>query len=285
MRLTTAEKDNRPDGQNTGGQNTGPSDPGMNLPPTLGIERRGDIAILRLKRSEKRNALDNATVLGLQRFFTLPPDGVKAVVLDGEGEHFSAGLDLSATQELSASEGVGHSMMWHEAFRHIQFGRVPVISVLHGAVIGGGLELAASTHVRIAEPSAFYALPEGQRGIFVGGGGSVRIPKLIGVARMMDMMLTGRVYNAEEGHAIGLSQYLVGAGEGMSRALELAARIAANAPMTNFAVMHALPRIADSAPEAGYMMEAMISSIAQADIEAKTRIRDFLEKRAGKVGK
>lgn len=285
MRLTTAEKDNRPDGQNTGGQNTGPSDPGMNLPPTLGVERRGDIAILRLKRSEKRNALDNATVLGLQRFFTLPPDGVKAVVLDGEGEHFSAGLDLSATQELSASEGVGHSMMWHESFRHIQFGRVPVISVLHGAVIGGGLELAASTHVRIAEPSAFYALPEGQRGIFVGGGGSVRIPKLIGVARMMDMMLTGRVYNAEEGHAIGLSQYLVGAGEGMTKALELAARIAANAPMTNFAVMHALPRIADSAPEAGYMMEAMISSIAQADIEAKTRIRDFLEKRAGKVGK
>lgn len=285
MRLTTAEKDNRPDGQKTDGQITGSPEPGMNLPPTLGVERRGDIAILRLKRSEKRNALDNATVLGLQRFFTLPPEGVKAVVLDGEGEHFSAGLDLSATQELSASEGVGHSMMWHEAFRHIQFGRVPVISVLHGAVIGGGLELAASTHVRIAEPSAFYALPEGQRGIFVGGGGSVRIPKLIGVARMMDMMLTGRVYNAEEGHAIGLSQYLVGAGEGMARALELAARIAANAPMTNFAVMHALPRIADSAPEAGYMMEAMISSIAQADIEAKTRIRDFLEKRAGKVGK
>lgn len=280
MRLTTAEKDSRPDGQNAG-----PFEPGMDLPPTLGIERRGDIAILRLKRSEKRNALDNATVLGLQRFFTLPPEGVKAVVLDGEGEHFSAGLDLSATQELSASEGVGHSMMWHESFRHIQFGRVPVISVLHGAVIGGGLELAASTHVRIAEPSAFYALPEGQRGIFVGGGGSVRIPKLIGVARMMDMMLTGRVYNAEEGHAIGLSQYLVGAGEGMTKALELAAKIAANAPMTNFAVMHALPRIADSAPEAGYMMEAMISSIAQADIEAKTRIRDFLEKRAGKVGK
>lgn len=280
MRLTAAEKKTSPNGQDAE-----VLEAGMGLPPTLGIELRGAVAILRLKRAAKRNALDNATVLGLQRFFTLIPESVKAVVLDGEGEHFSAGLDLSATQELSASEGVGHSMMWHEAFRHIQFGRVPVISVLHGAVIGGGLELAASTHVRIAEPSAFYALPEGQRGIFVGGGGSVRIPKLIGVARMMDMMLTGRVYNAEEGHAIGLSQYLVGTGEGMTKALELAAKIAGNAPMTNFAVMHALPRIADSAPEAGYMMEAMISSIAQADIEAKTRIRDFLEKRAGKVGK
>src|SRR3546814_2970966 len=108
--------------------------------------------------------------------------------------------------------------MWYAAFRHIQFGRVPVIAVLHGAVIGGGLELAAATHVRIAEPSSFYALPEGQRGIFVGGGGSVRIPRLIGVARMMDMMLTGRVYDAAEGHAIGLSQYLVGKGEEIGRA-------------------------------------------------------------------
>jgi enoyl-CoA hydratase/carnithine racemase len=255
------------------------------LPPTLSIELQGEIAVLRLMRAEKRNALDNATVLGLQRFFAAPPAGVKAVVLDGQGEHFSAGLDLSATQELSATEGVGHSMMWHEAFRHIQFGKVPVIAVLHGAVIGGGLELAASAHIRIAEPSSFYALPEGQRGIFVGGGGSVRIPRLIGVARMMDMMLTGRVYDAAEGHAIGLSQYLVEAGAGMAKAMELAGKIAGNAPMTNFAVMHALPRIAETSPESGYMMEAMISSIAQADIEAKTRIRDFLEKRAAKVGK
>lgn len=259
--------------------------PILNLPPSLGFELDGEIAILRLTRAEKRNALDNQTILGLHKFFAAPPDGVKAVIIDGEGEHFSAGLDLSATQELSATEGVGHSMMWHEAFRHIQFGRVPVISVLHGAVIGGGLELAAATHIRIAETSSFYALPEGQRGIFVGGGGSVRIPRLIGVARMMDMMLTGRVYDAAEGHAIGLSQYLVGTGEGMAKAMELARKIAGNAPMTNFAVMHALPRIAEASPDSGFMMEAMISSIAQADTEAKTRIRDFLEKRAGKVGK
>jgi enoyl-CoA hydratase/carnithine racemase len=255
------------------------------LPATLSVNVDGDVAVLKLQRAAKRNALDNATVLGLQSFFLNPPTGVKAVVLDGEGEHFSAGLDLSDTKELSSSDGVFHSRMWHESFRHIQFGKLPVISVLHGAVIGGGLELAAATHVRVAESSTFYALPEGQRGIFVGGGGSVRIPKLIGTARMMDMMLTGRVYNAEEGHAIGLSQYLVGPGEGMAKAMELAKKIASNAPMTNFAVMHALPRIADSSPEAGYMMEAMISSIAQADIEAKNRIRDFLEKRAGKVGK
>ena len=91
-------------------------------------------------------------------------------------------------------------MMWHRAFERIERGRLPVVAVLKGAVIGGGLELASATHLRVAEPSAFYALPEGQHGLFVGGGGSVRVPRLIGAHRMADMMLTGRVLDAEEGH-------------------------------------------------------------------------------------
>jgi enoyl-CoA hydratase/carnithine racemase len=255
------------------------------LPETLTFELQGTIGILRLNRADKRNALNDVLVKGLHRFFAAPPEAAKVIILTGNGDHFSAGLDLSAVQEWSSSEGVFNSMMWHEAFRHIQFGRVPIISALHGAVIGGGLELAASTHIRVAEETSYFALPEGQRGIFVGGGGSVRISRLIGTARMMDMMLTGRVYNAEEGLAIGLSQYVVGKGESMAKAMELANRIADNTPMTNFGVMHALPRISDSAPESGFMMEAMISSIAQADVEAKSRIKDFLEKRAAKVGK
>ena len=94
-------------------------------------------------------------------------------------------------------------MMWHRAFERIERGRVPVVAVLKGAVVGGGLELAAAAHIRVAEPSAFYALPEGQRGLFVGGGASVRVPRLIGAHRMADMMLTGRVLDADEGHAAG----------------------------------------------------------------------------------
>ena len=86
--------------------------------------------------------------------------------------------------------------MWHRAFERMERGRLPVVAVLKGAVIGGGLELASATHIRVAEPSAFYALPEGQHGLFVGGGGSVRVPRLIGAHRMADMMLTGRVLDA-----------------------------------------------------------------------------------------
>src|SRR3546814_14503582 len=88
------------------------------------------------------------------------------------------------------------------------------------------------------------------------------------------MMLTGRVYDAAEGHAIGLSQYLVGKGEGMAKAMELAAKIAGNAPMTNFDVMHAPPRIAQTSTESGYMREAMISHNAHVDSQGNTRIRD-----------
>jgi len=100
---------------------------------------------------------------------------------------------------------------------------------------------------------------------------------------MMDMMLTGRTYSAEEGLAIGLTTYLVEPGKGLAKGLELAQRIAENTALTNFAVMHALPRIAEMAPDAGFAMESLISSIAQADPEAKTRLKDFLEKRGPKA--
>ena len=187
----------------------------MKLPASLAAERQGAVAILRLARPQKRNALDDETILGIETFFTSLPDGIGAVLLHGEGEHFSAGLDLSELEERDVAQGIAHSGLWHRAFEKIQFGKVPVVAVLHGAVVGGGLELAAAAHVRVAERSAYYALPEGSRGIYVGGGGSVRLPRLIGVARMMDMMLTGRTYSAEEGQAMGLTTYLVEPGAGL----------------------------------------------------------------------
>jgi enoyl-CoA hydratase/carnithine racemase len=143
--------------------------------------------------------------------------------------------------------------------------------------------LAAAAHVRVAERSAYYALPEGSRGIYVGGGASVRLPKLIGTARVMEMMLTGRTYGADEGQAIGLSHYLVENGAGLTKGIELAKRMASNAPLTNFAIMHVLPRIAESDPASGYLAESLMAAIAQGSDEAKARLKDFLEKRSGKV--
>jgi enoyl-CoA hydratase/carnithine racemase len=253
------------------------------LPPTLVLERHGEVAVLRLSRPAKRNALDDATVLGIEAFFSAPPAGVKAVVLDADGPHFCAGLDLAELVERDVLAGLEHSRMWHRAFERIESGTVPVVSVLKGAVIGGGLELACASHIRVAEPTSFYALPEGLHGLFVGGGGSVRLPRLIGAHRMVDLMLTGRVLDADEGQALGLSQYRVGAGEGLARAMDLARRIAGVSPMTTFAVLQALPRIAQANPAEGYLMEALMAAVSSSSAEAQDRMRAFLDKRAEKV--
>lgn len=255
----------------------------IDLPITLQVERRDAVAVITLIRPEKRNALSDETILGLERFFaTLDPD-IRAVVLDAHGEHFSAGLDLAEMGERDTMAGVLHSRMWHRAFATIEDGPVPVVSVLKGAVVGGGLELAAATHIRVAEESAFYALPEGQRGLFVGGGASVRIPRLIGVPRMIDMMLTGRRYTATEGEGIGLSQYLVPPGTGLETALDLAARVAELPAQTVFAVLQALPRIARSGQDEAFFMESLTAALAQGTDDAKSRIIDFLEGRGRKV--
>src|SRR6266404_5663876 len=224
----------------------------------LEIETIGAVLSVGLNRPAKRNALNDGIILAIQDCFSNLPDGVGAVVIHGIGDHFSSGLDLSELTEHDATEGLRHSQMWHRVFDRIQYSR-------------------------IAEPSAYFALPEGQRGIFVGGGGSVRLPRLIGVARMIDMMLTGRVYSATEGSAYGFSQYLTEAGGALPKALELAERVAANAPLTNFAVLQALPMIAEANPQTGLLMESLMATVAQSDKEAKLRIRAFLDRKTAKV--
>jgi enoyl-CoA hydratase/carnithine racemase len=249
------------------------------------LEIHGPVAVVRLSRPAKRNALSDGVILALRGIFETLPDTVRAAVLDGEGDHFCAGLDLSELKERDAGQGLHHSRMWHAALERVQYGPVPVIAALHGAVVGGGLELASACHIRVADDSTFYALPEGSRGIFVGGGGAVRIPRLIGAARMTDMMLTGRVYNAVDGERVGLAQYLVPQGQAFDKAFELANRVAENAPLTNYALMHALPRIAEQPADQGFMTEALMAAIAQSAPEAKSRVKAFLDGKAAKVKK
>jgi (methylthio)acryloyl-CoA hydratase len=253
------------------------------LPGTLRAEINGPVAVLYLARPDKRNALSDETILGVEQFFRTLGAQVRAVVLDADGDHFCAGLDLAEMAERDTLAGIAHSRMWHRVFDLVENGGVPVIAALKGAVIGGGLELAAAAHIRVAEESAFYALPEGQRGLFVGGGGSVRVSRLVGVAVMTDMMLTGRRYRADEGFALGFSQYIVPAGAARRTALDLAGRVAANASQTTLAVLQVLPRIAQSNPAEGFVMESLISAIAQGTEDAKSRMREFLAGRAAKV--
>lgn len=250
---------------------------------SLIFDRRDDIGILTLDRPKKRNALNDSMILALGEFFRTPPDGIEVIVLTASGNHFSAGLDLSELSERDAVGGLHHSRMWHKAVGEMADGTVPVIASLRGAVVGGGLELAAAAHIRVAERSTFFALPEGQRGLFVGGGGSVRVSRLIGVARMQDMMLTGRVLTAEEGERAGLASYLVDDGAADALALELAAKIAGNSAVTNYAVLQTLPAIADVGKSEGLMMESLMAAVAQSSSEAKEKMAAFLDGTGPKV--
>jgi enoyl-CoA hydratase/carnithine racemase len=254
------------------------------LPASVKVERRGSIAIVTLNRPAKRNSLNDELVLGLQTFFSSVPDEVRGIVMTGAGGHFSGGLDLNELRETTVAESFHTSQIGQRLNDTVQFCKAPVVVVLQGAVIGGGFELAAAAHVRIAEPSAFYALPEGTRGIFLGSGGSVRLPRLIGASAVIEMMLTGHVYGAEDAHhRLRFSHYFVEEGAGLAKGIDLAEKIASNAPLANFAILQAIPRIVEQSPASGLFTETLMVGVAQGDEEAKRRLRAFLDHKANKV--
>jgi (methylthio)acryloyl-CoA hydratase len=253
------------------------------LPSTLEYERDDEIAIVRIARPAKRNALDDDTVRGIETVFRNLPGDVRAVVISAHGKHFSAGIDLSSLMQSSSLDSLRRSQLWYRAFELIQYGNVPVVAALHGAVIGGGLELAAAAHIRVADATAYYALPEAQRGIFVGGGGSVRISRIIGPHRMMDLMLTGRIYTADEGQQLGISQYLVEAGGAEARARAIAKHVATVPPLSTYGILHAVPRNAEADPATGYVLENLMAAVAAADPVAQERIAAFLIGRGAKI--
>ena len=249
----------------------------------LTLEYDGDVAIVGLNRPEKRNAISDAFIEELDTVITEVNAKAKAAVIFGHGPHFCAGLDLAEHVKKTPFEGVHGSRRWHEVFARIQRGKLPWFGALHGAVVGGGLELASSLHVRVADATAFFALPEGQRGIFVGGGASVRTARLMGVSRMTDLMLTGRSIDADTAERWNTVNYVVPAGEALAKAVALAKHAATNAEISTYAILHALPRINDMATEDGLFVESFIASFTATSPEAEERLNAFLSKRAGKV--
>lgn len=242
------------------------------------------IATVTLNRPEKRNALNAATVEDLIAVFSaLPRAGVRAAILRAEGPHFCAGLDLVEHHaEDRRPETFMHlCLRWHEAFNKMEYGGVPIIAALKGAVVGGGLELASAAHVRVADRGTYFALPEGQRGLFTGGGATIRVADLVGKARMIDMMLTGRVYQQDEAVAVGLAQYLVEDSEAKARDLALAA--AQNPPLSNFAICSAISHMQNmSALDAAYA-ESVVAGIVNTQPASRGRLAAFADKTAARV--
>ncbi len=245
----------------------------------LDIRVENKIAYLAMNRPDKRNAMCDQLLSEIEAFFSNPPEGVRVAILSGNGGHYCSGLDLSEHVSRDAEGTMRHSRNWHRVMEIVQFSGLPVVSAMTGAVIGGGLELAVSTHVRIAEKSAFFQLPEGRRGIFVGGGASVKVGRILGADRMTEMMLTGRRYSADEGLSLGLTHYVVEDGGALAKAKELAEKISDNASLANYMMIQALGRIEDMAKADGLFSESLCAAISQTSPDAEEGLKAFLEKR------
>ncbi len=243
----------------------------------------GDIACIKLSRPEKRNALSDRMLEELGVAVDKAATEAKAAVIYGEGKHFSAGLDLAEHIDKTAMQGIAGSRSWHAVFSRIQRGSIPYFCALHGAVVGGGLELASVAHVRVADESTYFALPEGLRGIFMGGGGSVNISRLLGVARMTDLMLTGRVLSSEEAERYGVVTYITPDGGAFDKAFDLAMVASKNAPLSNYAIINAIPRINDSGFDEGMFFESIMAAFTQTTPEAKEGLRSFLDKKSERL--
>src|SRR3954451_19171580 len=241
----------------------------------------GAVALVGLNRPKKRNAINNAVVMQLREAVMRAGEEADAGVIFGHGVNFSAGLDLEELLQRMESPRPRkkRNHAWHSVFDIIARGPIPFVAALHGAVVGGDFELAAAAHIRVADSTAFFGLPEGQRGIFVGGGGTVRIQRIVGYSIMADMMLTGRLLDVDEGLQTNIVQYIVENGTALEKAKELAVRITQNTPQTNWQITNMLPRVNDLSHDDGLFMEYLNSSM-QRPPESMDRLRAFLEKSA-----
>jgi enoyl-CoA hydratase/carnithine racemase len=255
------------------------------MPELVTLEMRGAVALITLNRPQQRNAISEEALAALERALDAVPREARAIVLTGNGPHFCAGLDLKEHHGLarSAVDFMRVCQEWHRIFDRIQYGGIPVVAALHGAVVGGGLELAAATHVRIADPSTYFALPEGTKGIFTGGGATVRVARIISPGRMVEMMLTGRVLDAQAGLALGLAHEVCAPGTVLATALATAATIAGNATLSNYAVVTSISRIADMSSTDGMFAESLMAAVVQTGPEVQARLATFVDKSLPKV--
>jgi enoyl-CoA hydratase/carnithine racemase len=249
------------------------------------LDMHDEVALLTLNRGERRNAIDEAMLAAIDAAISRLPAQTRAIVIAGAGPHFCAGLDLREHHGLArtAVDFMRVCQEWHRVFDRLQYGGIPVIGALHGAVVGGGLELAAAMHVRVADPSTYFALPEGTKGIYTGGGATVRVARIITTARMVEMMLTGRILDVNAGLSLGLAHEISPPGKALETALAMAARIARNAQLSNYAICTSLARISDMSASDGMFAESLMAAVVQTGPEVQSRLGTFVDKTLAKV--
>lgn len=242
----------------------------------------GGIALLTIRRPEKLNALNATVISELSAAFQMARDDnqVKGLVLTGEGSKaFVAGADITEISELEAAAAERLSRTGQAAFRQLETMRKPSVAAIQGFALGGGLELALCTTVRIAADNAKLGLPELKLGLIPGYGGTQRLPRLIGKSRALELMLTGTIVSATDALRLGLVNEVVEPENLLAASKAWLAKLLANGPLAVALAMDVVETGLDMNLEAGLRLEASAFGLAVSSQDGKEGTRAFLEKR------
>lgn len=253
----------------------------LNLGTVL-YEKRGGIAYMTVNRPKVLNALNGATWRDLGAAFEDARNdvAVRGVILTGAGEKaFIAGADITELAPLSAVEAVASSRLGQSVLDLVENLGKPVIAAINGFALGGGCETAMACAIRIAVPQAKFGQPEVKLGLIPGGGGTQRLPRLIGKGRALQLILTGGTIGAEEAHRIGLVNEVVPAAELIARAEAILREIAANGPIAVRYALDATTRGMGSSQGEGLALEAAYFGLCAGTDDKKEGTAAFLEKR------
>lgn len=240
------------------------------------------LATVTVNRPEKLNALNGATLDELERFFAAAASdaAVRAVIVTGAGDRsFVAGADIDEVSAFTALEGRDWGLRGQALLLRIERMEKPVIAAINGYALGGGLELAMACHLRVAAANARLGQPELKLGIVPGFGGTQRLPRLVGKARALELLLTGDPIGAEEARAIGLVNRVVEPDRLLAEAAALARRILRNGPMAVALTLQAVNQGCEMPLEAALAWEASQYALSCATDDVREGTRAFLEKR------
>ena len=246
------------------------------------VENRDDIAIITVHRPDKLNALNAETVTELRTALqgVAADAAVRAVILTGAGEKsFVAGADIAELARMTPLSGIDVSRQGQDTFRLLETMGKPVIAAVNGFALGGGLELALACHFRVASENAKFGLPEVKLGIIPGYGGTVRLPRVIGRGRALEMILTGDMIDAQEAYRIGLVNHVHPQPELLGAAEQLAKKIAANGPVAVALAIEAVDHGYHASTEDALRLEAKLFGLLASTQDMREGMGAFLEKR------
>jgi enoyl-CoA hydratase len=251
---------------------------------TLMYEKKDSIGILTINRPDKLNAISNDLTEELETFLdeVEKAEDLRVLVVTGAGDKaFVAGADIQELVERDALIGRKVSRKRQEVFARIENLSVPVIAAVNGYALGGGLELALACSIRVCSERAKFGAPEVKLGIIPGDGGTQRLPRLVGLGRAMEMILTGDFIDAQEAFRIGLVNKVVPHEALMEMVMEVAEKIAQRPPLAVRYAKEAVNRSQEGDCASGYILESYLHALTCTTEDKKEGVAAFLEKRKG----